>query len=223
MLPYVILHTGISVDGRIDWGLDSDNPYYELVPRFQADTDISGSNTILTAQIPEDPQKELGLVYDEWIQKPFRPRLAIVDSKGRIKNWEAIKKQPWWSGYMSLCSEETPQSHLDYLKDLEIDTIITGEQKVNLRRALEALNQRFDTRKVRVDSGGTLNGVFLRDGLVDEVSVLISPALVGGISPKTMFVAPDLETEKGVIPLTLIHIEELRNCYVWLRYRVQKQ
>ncbi len=223
MLPYVILHMGISVDGRIDWGLDSDNPYYELVEQFEADTDISGSNTILKAQIPQDPQKVLGQVYDDWIQKPSRSRLAIVDSQGRIKNWEAIKKQPWWRGYISLCSAATPQSHLDYLRELDIDTIVTGEQHVNVRRALEELNRQFDTRKVRVDSGGILNGIFLRDGLVDEVSVLISPALVGGISPKTMFVAPDLESEKGVIPLTLIHIEKLRDCYVWLRYRVEKQ
>lgn len=222
MLPYVILHMGISLDGRIDWGGGSDNPYYELVQQFGVDTDISGSNTILTAQFPEDPQKMLGPVYEAWIQKPSRPKHAIVDSKGRIKNWEIIKKQPWWSGYISLCSEKTPQSHLSYLEDLGIDCIITGEQNVNLRVALEKLNTQFNTQRVRVDCGGILNGVLLREGLVDEVSVLISPALVGGISPKTMFVAPDLESDAGVIPLTLTHVEKVRDCYVWLRYRVQK-
>ena len=223
MLPYVILHMGISVDGRIDWGGGSDNPYYELVEQFGSDTDISGSNTILEAQFSDDPQKTLGPIYADWIKKPSRPQHAIVDSKGRIKNWDIIKKQPWWRGYISLCSQETPQSHLHYLSELGISYIIAGKQQVDLRMALKILNSQYGTQKVRVDSGGILNGVFLREGLVDEVSVIISPSLVGGISPKTMFVAPDLETEEGVIPLELCCVEKIRDRYVWLRYKIQKK
>jgi 2,5-diamino-6-(ribosylamino)-4(3H)-pyrimidinone 5'-phosphate reductase len=213
---------GISVDGRIDWGGGSDNPYYEPVEQFGADTDISGSNTILTAQFPENPQNALGKLYDDWINKPARPIHAIVDSKGRIRNWETIRKQPWWRGYVSLCSEETPTEHLDYLEELGIDCIVAGKRQVDLRAALEVLHSRHNTQRVRVDSGGILNGVFLREGLVDEVSVIVSPSLVGGTSPKTMFVAQDLESEEGVIPLILTSVETIRDRYVWLRYQVQK-
>ncbi len=67
-----------------------------------------------------------------------------------------------------------------------------------------------------------MDGAFLRQGLVDEVSVEISPSLVGGVSPKTMFVAQDLESEEGVIPLLLTGIESIRGRYVWLTYKVQK-
>jgi 2,5-diamino-6-(ribosylamino)-4(3H)-pyrimidinone 5'-phosphate reductase len=221
--PYVILHMGISLDGRIDWGGGPDNPYYELVEQFGADTDISGSNTILQATFPDDPQKVLGDVYDEWSKKPNRPLHAIVDSKGKIKNWEIIQKQPWWKGYVSLCAEETPASHLEYLREAEIPYIIAGKQHVDLRKAFEQLNLQFGTQRVRVDCGGILNGVLLREMLVDEVSVIISPSLVGGVTPKTMYVAPDLETEEGVIRLRLSHVETIRDCYVWLRYQVQKQ
>jgi 2,5-diamino-6-(ribosylamino)-4(3H)-pyrimidinone 5'-phosphate reductase len=221
MKPYVILHMGINLDGRIDWGGGSDNPYYELVEQFGADTDISGSNTILQAEFPEDPREGLGDTYDEWIQKPARPFFAIVDSKGRIKNWEDIKKQPWWKGYISLCSGATPQSHLDYLKEVDVPYIVAGKQNVDMRDVLEQLNLQFGTQRVRVDSGGILNGVLLREGLVDEVSVIISPSLVGGTTPKTMYVAPDLESEEGVIGLTLTHFETIRDRYVWLRYKVQ--
>lgn len=222
MLPYVILHMGISVDGRIDWGLGSDNPYYELVGQLGADTDISGSNTILSAQFPAEPEKAFGPLYQEWIQKSSRPIHAIVDSMGRIKNWEIIRKQPWWRECISLCSLQTPAGHLAYLEEIGIKTIIAGKQNVDLRRALEQLSSEFGSKKVRVDSGGILNGVFLRENLTDEVSVVISPSLVGGLSPKTMFVAEDLESEEGVIPLTLMHLEKIRDRYVWLRYRVKK-
>jgi 2,5-diamino-6-(ribosylamino)-4(3H)-pyrimidinone 5'-phosphate reductase len=223
MQPYVILHVGMSLDGRIDWGVGPDTPYYALVEQFGADTDISGSNTILRATFPDDPREGLGPLYEEWINKPARPVLAIVDSKGRIKNWENIKQQPWWRGYISLCSEATPQSHLDYLKDAGISCIVAGKQNVDLRSALEELNTQYGTQRVRVDSGGILNGVLLREGLVSEVSVIISPSLVGGVTPRTMYVAPDLETEEGVIGLTLSHVETIHDCYVWLRYHVRKR
>jgi 2,5-diamino-6-(ribosylamino)-4(3H)-pyrimidinone 5'-phosphate reductase len=223
MLPYVIMHIGVSVDGRIDWGGGADNPYYELVQQFGADTDLSGSNTILKAQWPTDPQTVLGEVYVQWINKPDRSILAIVDSQGRVKNWDNIKKQPWWRGCVALCSTATPQDHLSYLEEQHVDYIITGTQHVDLQQALEELNTRYHCQKVRIDSGGILNGVCLRAGLVDEVSLVISPALVGGTSPQTMFVAPDLASEEGVIPLILTQIETIRDRYLWVRYKVMKQ
>jgi 2,5-diamino-6-(ribosylamino)-4(3H)-pyrimidinone 5'-phosphate reductase len=222
MLPYVIIHMGISVHGRIDGGLGSDNPYYELVEQFGADADISGSNTILAAQLPAEPDKELRALYNEWMQKPSRPIHAIIDSKGQIKNWEIIKKQPWWKECIALCSTATPTTHLEYLAEMGIKYIIAGKEKVDLRTALEQLSANFGVKKARIDSGGVLNGVFLRKNLVDEVSVIISPALVGGISPKTMYVAEDLISEEGTIPLKLTHIEKIRDRYVWLRYSVEQ-
>ncbi len=220
MLPYVIIHIGMSVDGRIDWGGGADNPYYELVREFRADTDISGSNTMLKAFLPEDPQKAFGQAYEQWVQIPDRPRLAVIDSRGRIKKWNLIKRQPWWSGFVALCSGETPKEHLKYLEAEQIEYILAGHTQVDIRQALDALSDRYQTRRVRLDSGGILNGVFLRAGLVNEVSLVISPALVGGTSPMTMFVAPDLTSEEGVIPLTLMQIEKVKDRYLWVRYRV---
>jgi 2,5-diamino-6-(ribosylamino)-4(3H)-pyrimidinone 5'-phosphate reductase len=72
--------------------------------------------------------------------------------------------------------------------------------------------------KVRVDSGGILSGVLLRAGLVNEVSVLVGPCLVGGTSPRSMFVAPDLASPDGVIPLRLTAVEQMRGDIIWLRY-----
>ncbi len=89
-------------------------------------------------------------------------------------------------------------------------------------RRLEQLNERYGVRTVRVDSGGTLNGVLLRAGLVDEFSLLITPSLVGGTSPKSAFRAPDLTSVDGVIPLRLLQVEKLEGDHLWLRYEVVK-
>ena len=52
---------------------------------------------------------------------------------------------------------------------------------------------------VSVDRGGTLNGILLRDGLVDEISILVCPSRVGGMSPKSIFRTPDLISSDGMI------------------------
>lgn len=88
--------------------------------------------------------------------------------------------------------------------------------------ALEEFNTRYTINVIRVDAGSTLNGILLRAGLVDEVSVLIAPCLVGASTARSIFHAPDLTSSEGVIQLRLIHIEKLNGNIVWLRYEVIK-
>ena len=63
-------------------------------------------------------------------------------------------------------------------------------------------------KALRVDSGGHLSGVLLRSGLVDEVSVLVDPCVVGGESPASIFRAADLESADGITPLKLAQLRE---------------
>jgi 2,5-diamino-6-(ribosylamino)-4(3H)-pyrimidinone 5'-phosphate reductase len=75
---------------------------------------------------------------------------------------------------------------------------------------------------VRVDSGGILNGVLLKEGLVDEVSILIHPYLIGGTSPRSIYNAADLVAAAGIVNLKLIHLEQLANDLIWIRYEIKK-
>ena len=220
MLPKVILHMGVSADGRYDWGISTDSPYYEIIPSLNTDADLSGSGTIQRAFFPEDPEKVFPNEYGN--RKLTRPLLAVIDSQGKILNWHLIKKQPWWSAHISFCSRSTPQDHIDYLQEQKVDYYLTGADRVDLKKALEVLSARYGVQAVRVDSGGILNGVLLRAGLVDEVNIVVHPELVGGMTPKSMFVAPDLTSNEGVIPLKLLRAETIRDKYVWLKYMVIK-
>ncbi len=225
MKPKVFLHMGISLDGRYDWSKTPGSPYYSLIRHIQADSDLSGSNTMLAGFWPEDPEHAYPDLFAQYASIPpeERTRLFVVDSRGRIRNWHLIKRQPFWGSYCVLCSRATPQAYFDYLETEEIDKIICGEEQVDLASALETLQTSYGAKRIRVDSGGILNGALLRAGLVDEVNVIINPELVGGESPKTMFAAPDLKTADGVIPLKLEHLEKFSNDFVWLRYSVKRE
>ncbi|UCF10230.1 MAG: RibD family protein [Candidatus Bipolaricaulota bacterium] len=223
MLPKVILHNEMSLDGRLDQLEPNMGLFYGLAGRFGADAILSGSETILAAFADrEDGTSEPAEAEPHEPLQLRRPLLVVVDSRGRIRAWRSIRSEPWWREPVVLCAQATPQAYLDRLKALDIDVIVAGEDRVDLRAALERLAEDYDVRIVRVDSGGVLNGVLLRAGLVTEVSVLIEARLVGGTTPSSIFRALDASSPADAVCLRLEHIERVENDTLWLRYTVVK-
>lgn len=222
MLPRVIIYNAVSADGRIDWFPFDMYLYYGIAAEWSVDAVLIGSNTILMSG--EEVSKEDRTVFEPWEHDPedARPLLAIVDSKGRIRSWHDIKKWPYIREAIAICSRSTPREYLEYLDKRHIRYIIAGDDQVDMKSALEELNARFGVKKLRVDSGGTLNGVLLREGIVDEVHLLIHPSLVGGMSPRSMFRAPDLTSPEGVIEMKLKHSKKLKGGIIWLQYEIIK-
>lgn len=218
MLPKVIVHTEVSVDGRMDWLTDDDFLYYRLIGHMPHDAMLSGSATMLAAFPKPDDEEDAAAQPPE--KAPGLQRLVIVDSRGQIRSWRQIRNSEYWGEVTALCSHATPQTYLDELAALGIDTIVAGDDHVDLRAALLELSERYGITTVRTDSGGILNGVLLREGLVGELSLLLSPMLVGGTSPRSFYVAPDLTSEEKIIPLRLTHVENVEGDFVWLRYEV---
>lgn len=154
------------------------------------------------------------------IQDDHRPLLVIPDSRGRVRFWHYLKALPYWRGYLALCSRSTPQDYLDYLEKRHVDFIIAGEDHVDLGKALEELSSCYGVRIVRADSGGTLNGILLRSGLVSEINVLIYPSLIGSATQNSIFRSSEISSPDEPIPLRLMHVERLKGDAVWLRYEV---
>lgn len=224
MLPKVILFNAMSLDGRMDWLRTDLGLFYELAAHWEVDATLSGSETMLAATAGEEEDAET-TTSDAPEVRPaddVRPLLVVVDSRGRCRKWRRILQSPWWRGGVALCSGATPGDYLEYLDGCGVDHLIAGADRVDLRAALEGLAAKYGVKTIRVDSGGALNGALLRAGLVDEVSVLVEPCLIGGISPRSLFTAPDLTAAEGVIPLRLVQLEKVREDQVWLRYMLEK-
>ena len=69
-----------------------------------------------------------------------------------------------------------------------------------------------------LEGGGSINGGMLRAGLVDEVSVLVTPVVDGRVGTPALF---DVEGD-DVRPqrLALDAVERRTDDVLWLRYRV---
>jgi 2,5-diamino-6-(ribosylamino)-4(3H)-pyrimidinone 5'-phosphate reductase len=144
----VIVHVAVSLDGATT-GFEPDvGRYYALAATFEEDITLAGADTILAQEealraAPRPGPKEDG------------PLLAVVDSRGRVSEWDALRDCGHWRDAVALRGGD-------------------------LAAALELLAERHGARVVRVDSGGGLTGALLHAGLVDEVSLLVHPCLAGG-------------------------------------------
>jgi 2,5-diamino-6-(ribosylamino)-4(3H)-pyrimidinone 5'-phosphate reductase len=225
MLPRVILHTATSLDGRITGFPANLDLYYSLAARWEPDAVLFGSETVLAA-VRENPGLDVPPEHEMIFTPPedvpdTRPLLVIADSRGRVRCWDAIRRWPYMRDLLAFCSASTPQEYREYLAGRKIAAIVAGEDRIDLRSALEALHERYRVKTVRVDSGGTLNSVLLQAGVVDEVSVLIHPVLAGGRPGPTMFDPANAGITGLQVPLTPVHTEVLASGIIWARYSVR--
>ena len=226
MLPKVILHTAVSLDGRITNFPADLELYYGLAAQWNPDAILFGSETVLAAA-RADPSLEVPPEHEEMFTPPKdakedpRPLLVVADSRGKVRCWDNIRKWPYMRDVLALCSSSTPQEYLGYLKDRRIGTIVAGDDRIDMRAALEALNEKFGVKVLRVDSGGTLNSVLLHAGLVSEVSVLVHPFIAGGKADPSLSDPLKAGIADLQVPLRLQSTEVVGDGIVWARYLVQ--
>jgi 2,5-diamino-6-(ribosylamino)-4(3H)-pyrimidinone 5'-phosphate reductase len=216
MKPFVILHNSVSLDGRVTGFFPEMGIHYKLVGTWKPDVHLTGSGTMLAMEeeIPPETEEDMKAP-EESAEDDTRNMLVIADSRGRVRFWHFLRNQPFWKKHMALVSGSTPSDYIEYLEKRHIPYIRAGEERVDLEQALEELNTKHGVETVLLDSGGTLNGVLLSQGLVDEISLLVHPVLVGGESPLTVF-----KGEEKHIQLELIGSEEVEKGFLWLRYNV---
>lgn len=224
MLPKVIIFNSVSIDGRINGFEENLLIYNSIASQWDVDAVLMGSNTILSDfNIKKGGDRD---AKDHEVPKRMdnvkKPLLVVPDSSGKIRIWDEIRETLPINNVLVLCSRSTPREYLDFLDNHMVQYMVVGFDKVNLGTALEELNTQFGIKSLRVDGGGTLNSALLFDDLVDEVCVLIYPALVGGLSSITIDTPTDLTLKDEVVDLKLLKMEKLKNEIILLHYRVMK-
>jgi 2,5-diamino-6-(ribosylamino)-4(3H)-pyrimidinone 5'-phosphate reductase len=202
--PHVVVHVAVSLDGATTDFEPDVGRFYTLARRWREDVTLSGADTILAQERALVDAPRPGPAADG-------PLLAVVDGRGRVRQWEALRDCGHWSGVLALHAAATPSDP----GGEPVREIVTGVERVDLAAALGALAEREGARVVRVDSGGALIGALLRYALVDELSLLVHPCMAG----------PGNRVWHGSAPvpaqaLECIASEPFDDGLVWLRYRV---
>lgn len=225
MKPYIICHMAASIDGRIDCDMTEkmgSDAYYPALDRLNCPTTIEGRVTCaMHSALPGEynPTDNSPIGTECWHRAVAADGYTCaVDTNGKLV-WgdKIINGKP----LLCILSEDATKEYADKLTVQGISWIATGKEAVNLRRAVELLNERFGVERIAVVGGGHINGAFLAAGLLDEVSVMFGAAIDGRKGMAAVF---DGLANPGAsfdpYHLKLESIERCEQDTVWLRYKV---
>ena len=215
--PHVILNCAMSIDGKIASIVGdckfSDEPDWKRVHLLRASVDsiLVGMNTIIA------DDSKLTIKYHEPKKYPTR---LVVDSKLRIPlDARIITFEP--EKYKTMIGTTTlaPEEKIKKLHDKGIETIICGSgPRVDLSAFLSKLKKK-NIHSMLLEGGGTLNFEMLRNKLVDEVRISISPVLLGGKDAKHFVGGAGFEKIKDAVTLEL-HSHEKLGKNLLVQYKV---
>lgn len=220
MLPRIVLHNSISLDGSLTNFEPHMGLHYQIAGKYKPEIHLIGSNTVLKGvELYGD-----GIPPEEKIdfEKPNRdknlPYWVVVDTRGILKGMlHTGRRFEFCRDVVVLVSETTPKSYLEHLKERHYDHFVIGPDHVDLEKALELFAIQFQAQTILADTGRILGNVLLNAGLVDEISLLIHPIIVGN-NAYGMF----SEIEENV-RIKLLKKEILNDGFVWLVYTVENK
>jgi riboflavin biosynthesis pyrimidine reductase len=231
MKPHVICHMVSSVDGRT------------LNSRWRPDGKLAST-------LFERLHDELG--GDAWLigrvtGQEFakgKPYPAVTDQIFPRENWFARRdakaygvaldcngKISWGRSdiggdpIVAVLSSTVSDAHLAGLRGEGVSYIFAGETELDLGLVLEILNRELGVKRLLLEGGGGANGAFLRAGLVDELSLVLCPAVDGARGAPSVFDSAEPLTgpTAPVEAMTLESSNVLDGGAVWLRYRLRNR
>ncbi|MFH0865645.1 MAG: dihydrofolate reductase family protein [Bacteroidota bacterium] len=219
MLPKVIIHNTISLDGSYTDIIADMELHYGIAASFGAQAYLAGSNTVKSASIKIPAEKKSDFIKPVTDKNDQRPYWVIADSRGQLLGMLHLhRRMPFIKDIIVLVSEKTPEKYLKYLEERDYDIIYSGKDHVNLSDAFQALRKNYGIKKLIADTGGMLDCVLLNQGLADEINLLIAPQINGHNKIKLF----DFISENSSIGLKLMNVYRHPNGFTQLHYKVIK-
>ena len=158
---------------------------------------------------------------NEYHEKLNDVTFVIIDNKPHL-NENGIDYLCNWVGKLILVT--TNNNHIAHNLKKKYDNLdILEYETLDLNKLLEDLYSKYNADRLTIQSGGTLNGLFVRNKLIDYVNIVIAPLIVGGKDVPTLVdgnsITDETELQK-LMPLELIECNKLDNSYVQLKYKV---
>ncbi|MFW5853140.1 MAG: dihydrofolate reductase family protein [Patescibacteria group bacterium] len=226
--PITTLFMLSSVDGKISTGdtdimdVDSDFPkidglkeglgqYYEI----EKTTDFFSLNSGRVFSKIGFNEKT-----DEPIKIPVT--FVVIDNKPRLNEngIRYISKKG-----KSLILVTTNKDHPVFKLKAELDNIeiLKYDNEIDFTDMFSKLKNNFGAEGVTVQTGGTLNAKFIRNGLIDYISLVIAPAMIGGKDTATLMDGESLHSKDELFKLKALELQsvnKLQNSYLHLIYKV---
>jgi len=225
--PITTLFMLMSVDGKISTGnvndrdVDKDFPkiigikeglkqYYDI----EQTTDLFSMNS-------GKVMVKVGTNIKKDIVTKIPVSFIIIDNKPHLNNTGVeYYVQRSKTFFLATSNKKHPAYEYENEKNLKIMYYENGIDFVDLFNQLKC---KYNIEKMTIQTGGTLNSVLLREQLIDKLSIVIAPALIGGKETPTLIDGNSLQTFEDIRKikaLKLIENRTLNDSYINLKYEV---
>lgn len=222
MRPKTQLFMLISVDGKISTGdsdlldFDQDLPkimgakeglqqYYDI----EKTTDVNSFNTgRVMAKIGfNDPKKKIEKILCNFVVADN----SHLDSTGVENLSKRVKKL-----YLATNNKNHPAYKM------KLDNLVIVEY-LDFADLFDKLGSQYKMKRLTVQSGGNVNAELIRAGLIDKLSVVIAPVIVGGKNTPSLVDGEslhELSELSKIKSLELLEVIKLKNSYLHLEYKL---
>ena len=139
------------------------------------------------------------------------------DPHGRL-GWESnriidLDEDPGYdkARIIEILTHQVDKRYLTYLQDKGISYLFGGKDKINVKETLLKLQKHFNINKILLEGGSIINGAFMEENLIDELSLVIEP-ITGNTLDKPLF------TKSNITEFKLKEIKKYDNDIIWLNY-----
>ena len=204
--PRVIFSAAITLDGKLatrsgDSKLSSKKDKIRVHKlRSKVDAILIGKNTVKI----DDP---LLSVHNIKKKNPIR---IILDSNATIRTSSRILKTCSKIPTVIVVTKKAQKKNLQKLEKFPVQIIVCGNNTVSIKKLLVVLKKK-GIKNILVEGGGATNWAFVKENLVDEAIITITPYLVGGIAATTLVDGDGFSTITKSIRLKLKNVKKMKN------------
>ncbi|KRB23375.1 MULTISPECIES: RibD family protein [Mesorhizobium] len=229
MKPHIICHMLASLDGGLHPSRYTTSPdgtraewsglYEQIHGDLEGDAWIVGRVTMAEmSKAVAHPPAHSGKVErpHHFAQRDAGPYAVALDVSGKL---HFAKPDVGGDHVVVLLGHDVADSHLAELAADGVSYIVSETAEIDLAAMLDVLGRELGIRRLLLEGGASINGSFFAVGLVDELSLLIAPALDARAANQG-FVEFGESGLAGKMQLSLTSCETLAHGLIHLRYAV---
>lgn len=136
-------------------------------------------------------------------------------TKNSIESWNEHRTE---EHIVEVLTEQVSDAYLAHLQNMGISYIFGGTERLNFTVVVQKFKKLFSIDKLMLEGGGFLNGSFLNEGLIDELSLIFVPIADGASNSVTLFETSSFLTKQPPVNFFLKEVEKLEDSGLWLKY-----
>ena len=233
--PYIVCHILSALNGKISgsfFGTEAaammGGEYARLRDEYHAEAWLYGTTTtkeFLGFRKPVLSEQFEAVPKGDYIAKNDAPLYYVsVDTAGEV-GWESgtFRKAGRPDAHViEVVTEQTPKAYLAYLRQHDVSYILAGDTELDCKKAVEKLYRLFGIKTLLICGGGVVNWTFVQQGVVDELSLLLTPAVDATANTPSIFEKSDLLTASSPVEFRLKDVQRLGESGLWLTYLPQR-